>query len=63
MLQIIKEWLNNNSGQPNPDDLLSTLEECGMLPPKVVGEYDLVPTVTPTGNYDHSWVRKWESEE
>ncbi len=36
--------------------------ELGMLPPKMVGTYDTVPTVTPTGNHDYCWKRGWETE-
>ena len=44
------------------EEMLSYMESLGILPPMVEGEYDTVPTVTPTGNYDYSWVRKWEKE-
>lgn len=42
--------------------VLEQIEKCGMLPPTIVGEYDSVPTVTPTGNLDYSFKREWEPE-
>jgi hypothetical protein len=44
-------------------DLLVSLEDWGMLPPLNSKQYDNVPTVTPTGNYDYSFKRSWEDEE
>jgi len=43
-------------------NILRELEDAGMMPPKVIGKYDMVPTVTPTGNHDFSWIREWEPE-
>jgi hypothetical protein len=44
------------------EEVLRTLEELGMLPPEVRGKYGHVPSVTPTGNLDYSWIREWEKE-
>ena len=44
------------------ESMLALVEEMGMIPPEVRGEYDSVPTVTPTGNHDYGWIRKWEKE-
>jgi hypothetical protein len=42
--------------------ILDALINAGMLPPVDPNEYDLVPTVTPTGNLDYSFKRGWEPE-
>lgn len=42
--------------------VLVKIEELGMLPPKIKGEYDNIPTVTPTGNHEYFWKRAWEQE-
>ena len=44
-------------------DILRKIEEIDMLPPPYSGKYDTVPTVTPTGNLNYSWIREWESED
>lgn len=44
------------------EQILSTVEELGMLPPPIEGVYDNIPTVTPTGNLDYGWKRGWEPE-
>lgn len=43
--------------------VLNRIEKLGMLPPKIEGKYDNIPTVTPTGNHWYSWKRGWEREE
>jgi hypothetical protein len=48
--------------EKDADFLLDALEKVGMLPPEMVGVYDTVPTVTPTGNHDYGWKRGWEPE-
>ena len=70
VLKLI-EGLFNLATEPNnefPNDvhaenLLCNLEEIGMLPPKMIGIYDSVPTVTPTGNHEYSYKRGWETED
>lgn len=42
--------------------ILNIIEKEGMLPPKNPNKYDRVPTVTPTGNHDYSFIREWEPE-
>lgn len=42
--------------------ILKHLEDAGMLPPPAQGIYGTVPTITPTGNLDYSYIRKWEQE-
>jgi hypothetical protein len=44
------------------DQILTRLENIGMLPPPCPGVYDTVPTVTPTGNLNYSWKKQWEPE-
>lgn len=43
-------------------NVLSIAEDLGMIPPSNPNEYDLVPTVTPTGNFDYSYRHGWEVE-
>lgn len=45
------------------DEILNLIEKEGMLPPKNPNKYDPVPTVTPTGNHDYSFIREWEFED
>lgn len=42
--------------------ILDMVEEKGMQPPKNHNKYDPVPTVTPTGHHDYSFIREWEEE-
>lgn len=43
--------------------ILNMMESEGVLPPKNLNKYDPVPTVTPTGNHDYSFIREWEPED
>lgn len=60
MLRIIWEAINELE---DADHILTKIEKAGMIPPPCPGIYDLVPTVTPTGNLDYGWKRDWEKED
>ena len=69
--ELILAWLNTmgirtlppfDKAQEMADSILLKIELEGMLPPKMFGVYDNVPTVTPTGNLDYGFKRGWEPE-
>ncbi len=62
MIDKIMEVIDGDDSYPLAKSILKKIEELGMLPPVIPGEYDPVPTVTPTGNHEYSWKRGWEVE-
>lgn len=58
MLSVVKDHVYPEDAER----MLEALLKAGMLPPKMEGVYDPVPTVTPTGNLDYGWARGWEQE-
>lgn len=62
MVDLIHNYYWDNYPDFEASDIVTIIEEAGMLPPKNPNKYDPVPTVTPTGHNDYSFIREWEEE-
>lgn len=59
----LQKYININAGSLQvPEQILNFVEGLGMLPPKNMNKYNPVPSVTPTGNLDYSFINEWEPE-